>query len=177
MKKTTAITIAAVSVFFMLIIVANYFSASNTEISLRNTIEAKQKSCEAYYDKMWKIISQKAQVSEQYKSSFGQIYKDIMSARYNDGGGQLMKWIQESNPNFDVSLYRDLSASIEAERQGFFIEQQALIDLNREHKNLLMKFPSSLFVGGRPPIDIKVITSAKTEDTYRTRQENDTKVF
>lgn len=177
MKNLSIWITVGVVALVLLIVVSMYFSTSNTEISLRNKIEATQTSCTAYYDKMWKIISQKAQVSSQYKESFNDIYKNIMSERYDDKGGSLMKWIQESNPNFDVSLYRDLSASIESERQGFLVEQKSLIDLNLQHRNLLMKFPSTLFVGSRPPIDIKIITSATTEDVYKTRQENNVKVF
>ena len=161
-----------------LIVGMMYVSASNKEIGLSTQIEAQQKVCEAFYDKLWKIISQKAQVAEQYKESFGKIYSDLISGRYaKDGGGSLMKWIQESNPTFDVSLYKDLSASIEAERSGFFMEQKKLIDLDREHKVLRKTWPNSMFIGSRPDAKFTIITSDQTEAVYKTGKENNVDVF
>ena len=88
-----------------------------------------------------------------------------------------MKWITESNPNFDVSLYKDLSSSIEAERTGFFMEQKKLIDLDREHKVLRQKWPSSMFIGSRADVEFTIITSDKTEAIYEAGKENDVNVF
>ena len=88
-----------------------------------------------------------------------------------------MKWIQESNPTFSTELYKDLMASIEGERNGFFIEQEKLIDIDREHKTMRATFPNSMIIGDRLDIGIKVITSAKTGDVYKTSQENDIDLF
>lgn len=155
-------------------------SASNKEISLRSKITAQTQNCEAYYDKLWKILSQKAQVADQYKSAFKDIYSNLMEGRYSSRGssdGSLMKFIKESNPNFDPSLYKDLMNSIEAERTGFFLEQKKLIDLSNEHRILLRSFPSSLFIGDRPDITIKVISSDKTKSVMSTGEENDVSLF
>ena len=155
-----------------------YWSTNNSEISLRNKIEAQQKVCETYYDKLWKVLQQKAQVTDQYKNAFKEIYPQLIAGRYaNDGGGALMKWVQESNPTFDVSLYKDLSASIEAERAGFFMEQKKLIDLDREHKVLRQKFPASMFIGSRPDVKFTIITSDITVTVYKTGKENDIDLF
>ena len=164
--------------FFALITTIMWISASNSEITLRNKIEAQEKTCETFYDKLWKIISQKAQVAEQYKEAFKEIYPELIAGRYGgEKGGTLMKWIQESNPAFDVSLYKDLSASIEAERTGFFMEQKKLIDLDREHKVLRQTFPSSIFIGSRPDVEFTIITSDKTEQVYKAGKENDVELF
>jgi len=150
----------------------NYINYSNEEIMLRNQIEAQEDSNGAFFDKMWKIIQQQAEVSAEYKDSFKDIYTGLIEGRYDGNGrGQLMSWIQESNPNFDVSLYSKLMTSIEAERKGFFVEQQKLIDLGRAHDNLLEVFPSSMFLAGRDPIEITVIKSAKTEEVFNTGKE------
>ena len=155
-----------------------YISANNGEIKLRNKITAQQQVCEAFYDKLWKVISQKAQVAEQYKDAFKEIYPALIEGRYgNEKGGTLMKWITESNPTFDVSLYKDLSASIEGERSGFFMEQEKLIDLDREHKTIRQIFPASLFIGSRSDVPITIITSEKTEEVFKSGQENDVDIF
>lgn len=153
-------------------------SYSNKEITLRSMIKAQQEVCESFYDKMWKIISQKASIAQEYKNTFKEVYPDLIAGRYGDEkGGTLMKWITESNPNFDVTLYRELSQSIEAERTGFFMEQKKLIDINNEHRILLKKFPSSLFLSGREEIKITLVTSDKTDEVFKTGKENDINLF
>ena len=149
-----------------------YLSASNGEIRLRNQVVAQQQACEAYYDKLWKVLQQKAGVTDQYKGAFKDIYTDLISGRYQDQN-LLFKFITESNPTFDTALYKDLMASIEAERNGFFMEQRRLIDLDREHKTMRQVFPGSLFIGDRADVGITVITSKRTETVYSGGQEND----
>ena len=154
-----------------------WFATSNTEIKLKNQIFAQQKSCETVFDKTWKIISQKAQIADKYKDAFKQIYPELMAGRYNNArGGSMMSWVQESNPNFDVSLYKDLMIAIEAQRNEFNREQQKLIDLKREHDTLRQTFPASIVVGNRKEIVINIVTSSKTKETFVTGEENDIKL-
>jgi hypothetical protein len=153
-------------------------SISNSEIKIRNRGLAQQKVCESYYDKLWKVISQKAQVAEKYKESFKEIYLPLIEGRYkNDKNGTFMKWITEHNPTFDASLYKDLMASIEGERNGFFIEQSKLIDIDREHKTMRQTFPNSVIIGSRKDLEIKIITSSQTEKVYESCKEDSVKVF
>ena len=150
----------------------------NSEVEIRNSITAQQKSNEAFYDKLWKIIQQKTQVSDQYKDAFKSIYPQLISGRYgNERGGSLMKFVTESNPSFDISLYKELSISIEAERTGFFREQQKLIDLKREHDNLIDKPISGFFLKGTKKIDIIIVTSERTSNAFENGKENDITIF
>lgn len=150
---------------------------SNSEIKVRNREIAQQKTCEAYFDKLWKILQQKAGVADQYKNSFKEIYIPMIEGRYSQGDGTLMKWVTEHNPNFDNSLYKDLMASIEGERNGFFLEQEKLIDIDRQHKTMRQTFPNSLIIGSRLDIDIKIITSLKTEEVYKSGKEDNIELF
>jgi len=155
-------------------------SLSNNEIKLRNRGNKQQEVCSAYFDKMWKVLQQKAGVTDQYRDGFKEIYTAMIEGRYSDEGKgreTFMKWIQESNPTFDVSLYKDLMASIEGERNGFFIEQEKLIDIDRQHKDMRMIWPNTLIIGDKPDLDIIVIKSIKTEQVYKTGQENDIDLF
>jgi hypothetical protein len=180
MKKGTIIT-AVVLIFlgvFTLIGVTKYFSTQNTEIDLRTTTVAQNKKCEAYFDKMWKILKQKAGVTDQYKQAFSEIYPKLIEGRYSSGDGSLMKWITESNPEFDASMYKDLMKSIEIERTGYFNEQATLIDMQREHEAFIKKVPNRWFLGSEiKPIEIKIVTSASTKDAYATGEENDVELF
>ena len=150
-----------------------YVTYNNAEIGLRSQIKAVQKSNEAVFDSVWKIIKQQAQIADKHKDAFKDIYKGIMSERYSKGDGSLMKWITEANPNFDSRLYEKVSNSVEAQRLSFLREQQKLIDLKREHDNLRLQIPSSWFVGSRPEIDVVIVTSTKSEEAFKTGKEND----
>lgn len=177
-KIKALIVTGFILISFALITAVTYVSSSNSEISLKNKIEAQAKTCEAYYDKLWKIIQQKTGVAKEYAKTFKDIYPALIEGRYgNEKGGTLMKWITESNPTFDVSLYKDLMSSIEAERTGFFMEQKKLIDLDREHKVLRQQFPASFFIGSRPDVKFTIITSSKTESVYKTGKEDDMELF
>lgn len=154
-----------------------YTSYNNHEVRLRNQISSQQKNNEAVFDNTWKILQQQAGVATQHKEAFKEIYADLMSGRYSNGGGEMMKWIQEHNPQFDSSLFKQLMNSIEAQRTLFTREQQKLIDLKREHDNLRQTIPSSFFVGSRPEVEITIVTSQKTDMTFSTGQENDIHLF
>jgi len=175
MKKSAIIVI--IGVVLISIIGIMYVTTSNKEIKTKNLFTAQQTTCEAYFDKMWKVLQQQASVADQYKEAFKEIYPDLIEGRYSNGGGQLMQWVQEHNPEFDSSLYGKLMNSIEAQREGFFNEQRKLISINNEHRNLLELFPTSLFVGGRDTLNLVVITSLKTKNIYESGEENDIELF
>ncbi len=158
---------------------------SNAEIRLRNRAVKQQESNEAYFDKMWKILQQEASVADQYKEAFKEIYPDLIAGRYsakNEKGeyttdGSLMKLIVESNPTFDIKLYDKLMTAIEGQREGFFIEQQKLLDIDREHKDMRMTFPKKMIIGRRADLNIVIIKSLTTKEAYETGQENDIDLF
>lgn len=167
--------LAAVTV---LVVFLMYLSCSNGEIRLRNQVTAQQKANETSFDTCWKIISQQAQVSEQYKDAFKEIYPALMEGRYGDArGGALMSWITESNPTFDTKLFEKVSNSIEEQRTVFKRDQHKLIDIKREHDNALTTAPSSWFIGGRQPVQIAIITSARTTESFKSGAEEDVAVF
>lgn len=146
-----------------------------TETRLRNRFEAQILINKTNYDTMWKVIQQKTGIANEYKDAFAKIYPELIAGRYS--GPSMMKWIQESNPNFDTSLYSNVMNTIEGLRTGFQREQVHLIDIHREHKNLVEQIPSSFVctIFGRAPIpnsDIKLITSDKTEQAFDSGKEN-----
>lgn len=66
MKKTILIILTVVVLLFAMVVIYA-INTSNHEIDLRTTATAQQKNTEAYFDKMWKIISQDNQAAEKYK--------------------------------------------------------------------------------------------------------------
>ncbi len=162
-----------------LIVVFMAIGWSNQEIELRNQSDAQQKANEVIFDKTWKVIKQKAQITDKYAKDFKDIYVSIMNERYegDQKNNPMFKWIQEQNPNFSVDMYKDLSDSIEANRAEFARVQNRLVDIKREHDNLRLRFPSKLVVGSRSELDIKIVTSAKTEEVFSKGKDDDVALF
>ena len=181
MKFTTKtivwISIAVIVIIVVLSSIGMYFSYNNREINLRQQCEAQRGKIENCYDRMWKILSQKAQVSNEYKNAFKEIYPELIAGRYSNGGRELMKWIQESNPNFDTSLYKDLIQSIEIERTAFATEQDKMLDLIREHQVLINTYPGVWFISNKVPIEYKVISSTRSKEVMETSVDDNVSLF
>jgi hypothetical protein len=183
--KGTAIFLISAAIIG-LIIFGMYVNITNKEITLRNRTEAQQETCKANYDKMFKVISQTAQVPTEFmsqaKDAFQSIYTPLMEGRYsNDRGGALMSWVSEHNPTFDLGaaadMYKQLQIVIEANRQEYFIEQKKLIDMQREHRTYIAQFPQRIFLGAMEAVEITIITSEKTEQIYESGREDDINLF
>lgn len=155
----------------------SYFSYNNQEVALRTEAEAQRGKIEGVHDKMWKIIQQKAQVTNEYAESFDSIYTHIISGRYDQGDGSLMKWITEANPEFDSSLYKDLSQSIEIFRTEFQRSQERMLDIIREHSTLCSTYPGKWFISNTAPIEYTIVSSTRSKDVMNTGLDDDTDVF
>lgn len=150
---------------------------SDTEKKLFLTGKAAQQNCEVIFDNTWKTIRDQAHVTEQYKDGFKEVYVGMMDARYgaDSGSGKetLMKWITESNPTLDASIYKTLMNTIEGSRAAFTMEQKKLIDIDRQHKSMKATFLNSLIIGSRPDLEIKLVTSSKTKEAFSSGEDND----
>jgi len=177
MKMKGLLITIGVIVFLAISIIPWAIKLSNSEITTRNLGKAQQEVCAAFFDKMWKVIQQDAQVADKYKDSFKEIYVPLIEGRYSKGDGTLMKWITESNPQFDTKLFDKLMNAIEAQREGFFMEQKKLIDIDMKHKNMRQTFPNSWIIGKRLDLGIVIIKSLTTNEAYKTGQENDINLF
>ena len=153
-----------------------FITVPNEVARLENRLDTQKDVMDDYFNKMWTILNQKAGVASEYKNSFKEIYVPLIEGRYSKGDGSLMKWVTEHNPTFDASLYKDLMASIEAERNGFFIEQKKMRDLLLFHKDLRMVAPKAWFVNAEP-YDYTPITAEGAKEAIETRVEKDTDLF
>lgn len=167
----TVVVIAVVSILGI------KMSANNEERQLRNLAEAQIEVLEAKYDNTWKVLKQQAQVADKYKDSFKEIFQGIIEGRYTKDDNVVMKWVQESNPNFDSSMYKELMANIDIKRTEFLNEQKKLTDIARRHKDLLVTEPKSWFITNTSPIEYKVISSDKTKEVMKTGVDNDIDLF
>lgn len=177
------VKLAFIGAIIILVIAAfgTFVSFSNSEIELRTAFEQKIDERTAFYDKMYKVITQQTQIAVKNDESFRQNINLIMEGR-KDAQGLFMKWIQETNPNANYNevseLYKNLSRSVEAQREGFFTQEKVLQDIVRQHKNHIQKFPNSFYnmFMGRQPLEYKPIQSSLTEEVMRTGKDDNVKL-
>lgn len=178
MKNWLIIAFLTIFCSAALICFGAYFGYNNEEISLRAQAEAQKDKIEGVHDKMWKVIQQKAQVSNEYKNAFVEIYPQIIAGRYSaNGDGSLMKWVTEQNPNFDTALYKDLMQSIEVLRSEFQRSQEMMIDIVREHTTLCSTYPARWFITNKSKIKYTIISSTKSKTVVETGIDDDVNLF
>ena len=178
MKKIILITLLVILGCGAATFAGMYFSYNNNEVRLRTQAEAQRGKVEGVHDKMWKIIQQKAQVSNEYKDAFAEIYPDIIAGRYSgNGDGSLMKWVTEQNPNFDTSLYADLMQSIEVYRSEFSKSQEKMLDIIREHSTLCNTYPGKWFISNKTEIEYTIVSSTKSKMVMDTGIDDDINLF
>ena len=182
MKKLTTLIIMGIVIFSGTLLTSMLISTNNEEVVVRTKFEQKLNERKAFYDKMWKTLSQKGQIALKNDSSFQKNVIIIMQGR-KDSPSVFMKWITETNPNANyeqvAKLYESLSQSVEAQRDGFFETEKILADIKRTHDNLLRTFPSNIFFSilGRQQLAYEPISSERTDNVFLTGKDNDIKVF
>lgn len=178
MNKVITIAIISILALGIGVLAGCYFSYNNKEVKLRTEAEAQRGKIEGVHDKMWKVLQQKAQVSNEYRDAFTEIYPAIMEGRYSgEGDGSLMKWVTEQNPNFDTSLYKDLSQSIEILRTEFQKNQERMLDIIREHTVLCTTYPAKWFVSNTTTIEYTIVSSTKSKVVMDTGLDDDIDLF
>lgn len=169
----------AIAVFLVLNVVLLKIYYTNEEVRLRNLYVAQYDVIEGYHDAMWKIIQQQAQVTDKYQESFRDIYVGIMEGRYsNEGGrGALMNWIQESNPQFSVSLFSQLMNTIEVQREAFLKEQTKMLNIINQHSNLIETIPGRWFLSDKEKLEYTMISSSRSKKVRETGIDDDVDLF
>jgi hypothetical protein len=160
-----------------IVLVGMYIKYNNEEIALRKEAEAQKGKVESVHDQMWKVIQQKAGVTDEYRETFEKIYPEIISGRYNQDGSTAMKWIQESNPDFDTALYKDLMQAIEVQRSYFTQAQTRMLDILRQRDTLIESIPARFFISNKSKIDYTIITSTRTKTVTQTGIDDDVELF
>lgn len=177
MNKTIAIACGVLLALLVVIYATMSISYGNKEATLRTAIEAKVKDNKSNYTKMFEVLVNEAGVAAKYAEDFKEIYPKLVEGRYNHGGGQMMQWIQEHNPAFDIKLYEKVMISIEAQRESFHTTQKELVDLSRQHNVLLRTFPGNWFLSGVQPIEIPVIVNDAADKAFQTGRESMPELF
>lgn len=173
-KFSGIITMIVIVIFILIGFIgcSQYVSYNNDEVRLVNEFEAQEKKIEMVHDVCWKTIQSKAGVAKEYRASFDSIYSHIMDKRYSHNDGVLFNWIKESNPEFSMELYKDLSMTIEVQRKQFLSSQEKIVDIVREHNNMLDVIPGSWFLSGKKRLEYEVISSSYSKEVMQTRMDD-----
>lgn len=173
--KYIVISLVIAVLFLIGVTVVLFFSYNNQYNRLKNKYDAQLAVDRAVYDEVWKTIQQQAGVSEKYSEDFRKSYQSIMSAR--NYGGEMMKWITESNPTFSPDLYSKLMNTIESQRTKFTNNQKMLISVHKEIKDLVTLIPGSWFLMNKEVPELKIVTSTRTEETFSTGTDDNIELF
>lgn len=166
--------VLAVILVPVLILGVMYMTYSNGEIRLRNQYTAQVSANESSFDKLWKTIKQQSGVANTERETFKNAYVEIMNAQKGIAGeGSLASFFTQAGINLSPDLFKQLMITIESQRESFDRDQKKLVEIKRMHDNALTTIPSSWFVGGRPELELKLITSDRTEEVFSEGKDND----
>ena len=162
------------AILFGVIPLTLYFSAHNREVGLRNQFNAQQEANTAVFDNTWKIIQQETQVAAAERASFRETFVDIMGAQQGvAGNGSLASFFTQAKVDVTPVLYKKLMTSIEAQRTAFLDSQRKLLQIKKDHDDVITQYPSAFFVGGRDALEPQLVTSTKTKSTFEGGVEDD----
>lgn len=147
------------------------------EVKLRNQAEAQLLVNEAAFDKMWKIIAQRAQIAKSSRETQIQLVEALTAGR----GASFINAVKEQNPDsaFNMEQFTSLGNSIEAQREGFFREQQKLIDYVKLEQRMFQDTFSGFVLGftSREPMDDPlVVSSTHSKEVMTTGEDNNTEL-
>lgn len=143
MKTGTLITIGVI-VLLGAWLVFWTIGVSNAEKKLYLRGKAVQQNSQVVFDNTWKIIAGEAGVLGKYKDDFKEVYIELMDVRYKNDAGAGQQTLMKWVTENHISLDASLYAK------------------------LMNTIESS-----RPDLEIKLVTSTKTDEAFRTGQEND----
>lgn len=177
--KKILLAAAGVAALVAVVFVVSCISVSNKEQRLRNSIDGKVKANMAELDNCTKQISQVTQVAKFDRESLAKLFVEHAEARSTGGENMIMTWVKESVPSVDASTMKQLVNIISATRNKWTMRQTEIAQLGVEHENARLlwpgteTFPFSMFVGGKEKIDIKIVTSTRTEKAFETGKDDD----
>ena len=176
MKNRLLIGGGIVMLLMGIILVSAIIGVNNSCVTYENVIKAQYGQNQNNYDNFWKAVKESAQVPEMYSNDLKKVYDSAISGRYGKGGSKaVFGWIQEHNPNFDSSLYRQIQQTIEGGRKSFEEDQKTLLDKKRTYETYIGVFPNNVIskAVGFPKIDLtkyNIVTSDETTQAFATKK-------
>ena len=123
-------------------------SYNNNAVTFENNIKKFDKESQNVLSNYTTKLQEKAQVPEMYVKDLGDIVDKTFKGRYGEDGSKAMfQFIQETMPNFDSSLYKELQITMEAGRNEFKLSQSRKLDICTQYETMTGKFPANILFG------------------------------
>lgn len=168
------VLVAVLFVVMTLLMFGGYVvSTLNADSNVKNLIAAQEETRNLYFDKLYKVIAQKTQIT----NASSEQQKELVEALVQGREGGFVRIVNEANPEsaFSREQFTDLSNTVEAQREGFFREQKKLVDLVRENHSLHDRVLSGVVLSmfSREKVESPtLITSQETENVISSGQDN-----
>jgi len=151
------------NIIYILLIIGTIYGVSqivksgigyyNQSVNYELTFKQKFDNRLALIDKITRVIHQKLQLSKINDSAY---YKNlyVIALARQDNKNLFMKWVTENNPNTNYNevsaMYKDVSASIESERNNLQSIESELAQTVFEYTKLHKEIPSKFFLFYQP---------------------------
>lgn len=149
----------------------------NDEASLKNLYDMKVKDNSSEFDNMWKKISQAAQIADNQKDAFKEIFQQWAQNSTPQDGGKMMLWIKQVSPDVGgiTTVQTQVMNIMVGSRDGWTMRQKELVSIASTYNDNLVRQPRGFILGlfGFKHIDPLVITSSRTDAAFKTGKDDD----
>lgn len=178
MTKGMTIILGLSALVFVLgaVTIGSVIGVHNDLTAQEKALTAQYKQNQNNYSNMFNKFKEVAAVPAMYTEDLEKVFNSAITKRYGEQGTQAMfQFIQEHNPNFDASLYRQIQQTVEAGRNDFEANQKTLLDMKATYETELGVFPNNVVAGflGFPKVDLDeydVVINVETEQAFETKK-------